>query len=99
MPRMIWDSHSSSMEEPNVDEKEQAMGFHISTTTMQGIFEGAHRWILGQVMDFNCPTWIFSLVLVKQLHFGQSRPPTLPHLSLVAPFVGSIMVVQGGVLL
>ncbi len=28
-PRMIWDSHSSSMEEPNADEKEQAMGFHI----------------------------------------------------------------------
>jgi len=50
-------------------------------------------------MDFNCLTWIFSLVLVKQLHFGQSHPPTLPHLSLVAPFVGSIMVVQGGVLL
>jgi hypothetical protein len=42
---------------------------------------------------------IFNLVLAEHLHFGQSRAPTPPHLSLVAPFVGSIMVVQGGVLL
>ncbi len=51
---MIWDSHSSSMENPNVDEKEQAMGFCTCTTTMQGIFEGTCRQILGQLphMDF-----------------------------------------------
>jgi hypothetical protein len=30
-PRMIWDSHSSSMEKLNVDEREWAMGFHIGT--------------------------------------------------------------------
>jgi hypothetical protein len=58
------------MEEPNVDEREHAMGFHIGTTTMEGIFERNHRWILGQIMDLNYLTWIFSLVLVKQLHFG-----------------------------
>jgi hypothetical protein len=58
------------MEEPNVDEREHAMGFRIGTTTMEGIFERTHRWILGQIMDLNYLTWIFSLVLVKQLHFG-----------------------------
>ncbi len=62
---MIWDSHSSSMEEHNVNEREWAMGFHIGTTTMQAIFKGARRRILGQIMDLNCLTWIFSLVLVK----------------------------------
>jgi len=67
---MIWDSHSSNMEERNVDEREQGMGFRIGTTTMEGISKRAHRWILGQVMDLNYLTWIFSLVLVKQLHFG-----------------------------
>jgi hypothetical protein len=41
------------MEEPNANEREDAMGFRTSTKTMQGIFKGAHRWILGQVMDFN----------------------------------------------
>ncbi len=47
-------------------------------------------------MDLNYLTWNFSLVLAKQLCFGQSHPPTPHHLSLVAPFVRSTMVVQGG---
>jgi hypothetical protein len=98
-PWMIWDSHSSSMEEPNVDEKEQAMGFHSNTTIVQGISERACRQILGQVMDLNYLTWIFSLVLVEQLRFGRSHPPTPPHLSFVAPFVGSVVVMQGGMML
>jgi hypothetical protein len=58
------------MEKPNVNEKEQAMKFCIDTIAVQGIFEGACKWILGQVMDFNCLTWIFSLVLAEQLCFG-----------------------------
>jgi len=53
------------MEKPNVDEKEKAMGFCIGTTIVQGIFEGACRQILGQVMDLNCLTWIFILVLAE----------------------------------
>jgi hypothetical protein len=33
-PWMIWDSQSFNMEEPNVNEREWAMGFNIGTTTM-----------------------------------------------------------------
>jgi len=40
-PRMIWDSHSSHLEEPNVNEKEWAMGFHTNTTTTPDLLEGA----------------------------------------------------------
>jgi hypothetical protein len=36
---MIWDSHSANMEEPNVVEREWAMGFHTNTIVVQGIFE------------------------------------------------------------
>jgi hypothetical protein len=72
---MIWDSHSSNMERPNANEKEQAMGLCTGTTIVQGIFEGVHKWILGQIMDFNCLTWIFNLVLAEQLCFGQLHPP------------------------
>jgi hypothetical protein len=53
----------------------------------------------GTSYGFNYLTWIFNLVLAKQLCFSQSNPPVLPHLSLVAPFVGSTMAVQGGVML
>jgi len=49
---MIWDSYSSNMEKPNVDEKERAMGFRTCTTTVQGIFKRTHKWILGQVMPY-----------------------------------------------
>jgi hypothetical protein len=90
---MIWDFHSFNMEEPNANEREWAMGFRTNTTIVQGISKGACRQILGQVMDFNYLTWIFNLVLAKQLRFGQSHPPTPPHLSFVAPFVGSSMAV------
>jgi hypothetical protein len=47
-------------------------------------------------MDFNCFTWIFCLVLAYELRFDQSHPPTPHHISLIAPFVGSIMSMQGG---
>ncbi len=62
---MIWDSHSFNMEKPNAHEGEQAMGFRINTTFVQGISKGTYRQILGQLMDLNCLTWIFNLVLAK----------------------------------
>jgi hypothetical protein len=34
---MIWDSHSSNMEEPNADEREWAMGFRIGTELCKAI--------------------------------------------------------------
>ncbi len=60
---MIWDSHSLNMEEPNAHEGEWAMGFHINTTFVQGISKGIYRRILGQLIDLNCLTRIFNLVL------------------------------------
>jgi hypothetical protein len=53
------------MEKPNVNEKEQAMGFCINTTTMQGISKRACSWIFEQVMDLNYLTWISNLVLAE----------------------------------
>jgi hypothetical protein len=49
---MVWDA-KSSCEELNVDERKQAMGFHISTTNVLGLSKRAHRQILGQVMDLD----------------------------------------------
>jgi hypothetical protein len=62
---MIWDSHSSHLEEPNVNEREWAMGFHTNTTTMPDLLEGARRHILKQIMDFNYLTWGFNFCLVE----------------------------------
>jgi hypothetical protein len=38
--------NSFTMEEPNVDEQEQAMGFCIGTIVVRGLFEGACRQLL-----------------------------------------------------
>jgi hypothetical protein len=59
---MIWNSHSLRLEEPNVDEREWVMGFHIGVF---GISKGVQKRILGQVINLNYLTWIFNLCLVK----------------------------------
>jgi len=52
--------------------------------------------ILGKVMDLNCFTCIFSLVLVEQKRFAQSHPPIPPHLPHVTPLAKTTMLMQGG---
>jgi hypothetical protein len=74
-PKMIWNSHSLQLKEPNIDEREQNMGSHI------GVFG-----ILGQVINFNYLTWIFSLCLVEWTHFAQFCPPNVAP--LLWPSVG-----------
>jgi hypothetical protein len=93
---MIWNSHSSQLEEPNIDERERAMGFHTGTTIVFGVSKGVHRHILGQVMDLNYLTWIFNLCLAKQTCFAQFSPPNPSHVSIVAPTIRTCMLVQVG---
>ncbi len=69
-PRMIWDLHSSSMEEPNVDEKERAMGFRTSTIVVQGFskeFVGG-LWISTTSHGFLTWYWQNSYVLANHTH-------------------------------
>ncbi len=97
-PKMIWDSNSSRVEEPNVDEQEQAMGFHIGTTTVQRFFKGTHRRILRQVMDLICLTWIFVLCWVEQVQFTQSFLPTHLSFTLLHLHLGQLCWCKGEVI-
>ncbi len=72
------------------------MGFRTSTIVVQSIFERVCRKILGQVMDLNYLTWIFNLVLAKQLHFGQSHPPIPPHPHLLHLLLDWLWQCKGG---
>jgi hypothetical protein len=65
-PRLVWDSTRQEMVEPNVDERERAMGFPTSTTNVHGISEQQRRFLLDQAMDLNCLTWVVSLVVAEQ---------------------------------
>lgn len=44
------------MEKPNVNEKEQTMGFHIGTTIVLDISKWTYRQLLGQVTDIEYVT-------------------------------------------
>jgi hypothetical protein len=70
------------------------MGFHINATTMPSIFEATCRQILGQVMDIDCLTWLFSLVLAKKTQLAQSCPHSHSTHTFVALLVGTTMLMQ-----
>jgi len=72
------------------------MGLYTTTTFVPNNFERARMQILGQVMDINYLTWIFSLTLAKQTHLAHCFPPTHPPHTCVAPPLGTTMLVQKG---
>jgi hypothetical protein len=45
-----WDANSFHMDELNVDERECAVGFCMSTIVVPNLSKGTQRWILGQIM-------------------------------------------------
>jgi hypothetical protein len=62
---LVWDSTTQEMVEPNVGERERAMGFFTSTTNVPGLSEHQRRFLLGQAMDVNYMTWIVLLVVAE----------------------------------
>jgi len=50
---LLWDTYSQQLVEPNLDEREHAMGFPIGVTSVLSISEASRRQVLGQAMDLN----------------------------------------------
>jgi hypothetical protein len=71
-PRLVWDSITQEMVEPNAEECERAMGFPTGTTQVPSISEQQRRFLLGQAMDLNCLTWVVSLVVAEKKHLASS---------------------------
>jgi len=63
--QLVWDTCLQRLVEPNVDERERAMGFPIGVTSVFSISKASRRQMLGQAMDLNCLTWIVSLGMVE----------------------------------
>jgi hypothetical protein len=40
-PELVWDTCSQRLVEPNIDEKEHAMGFLIGVTSIPSVFEAS----------------------------------------------------------
>jgi len=73
--------------EPNVDERESAIGFPTGVTSVPSIFKASHRQVLGQAMDMNCLTWIVSLGMAKQRQL-------IATFIIVTPLVSSLPTVM-----
>jgi hypothetical protein len=71
-PRLVWDSTTHEMVEPNTDERERAIGFPTGTTNVLGLSEHQRRFLLGQAMDLNYMIWIISLVVAEQKRLASS---------------------------
>ncbi|OAE34605.1 hypothetical protein AXG93_167s1160 [Marchantia polymorpha subsp. ruderalis] len=54
---LLWDSTLHQLVEPNVDEREHAMGFMTGVTAASLVSEASRRQVLGQAIDLNCLTW------------------------------------------
>jgi len=50
----------------------------------------------GASYEFQLPHMDFQLGLGRTITFSQSHPPTPPHISLVAPFIGLAWQCKGG---
>ncbi len=95
-PRMIWDSHSSSMEEPNVDEKEHAMGSTLAPQLCMAFFkEPVSRfwgklWISTTSHGFSAWSWQNNYVLANHTH------PFHPIFHLLHLLLGQLWWCKGG---
>ncbi len=72
--------------EPNINERERAMGFLTGVTSVPSIFEVSRRQVLGEAMDLNCLTWIVSLGMAEQ-HQLKATFVVVTHLVSSLPIV------------
>jgi hypothetical protein len=82
-PRLVWDTCSQRLVEPNADERKRAMGFPTRVTSIPSIFETSCRQVLGQAMDLNCLTWIINLGMVEQCQLRATSIVVTPFVSLL----------------
>ncbi|CAM6115131.1 unnamed protein product [Calypogeia fissa] len=93
-PGLVWDTGVQQLVEPNADERERAMGFSTGVTAVPSISEASRRQVLGQAMDLNCLTWIFSLGMAEQRRLRTAGVISRPLVSVLP--VGTLGAPAGG---
>lgn len=93
-PGLVWDTHVQQLVEPNADERERAMGFPTSVTSVPSLSEASRRQVLGQAMDLNCLSWIVSLGMAEQRRLRSTHVVVTPLVSLLP--IGTYEASAGG---
>ncbi len=84
---LVWDTCLQRLVEPNIDERERAMGFPTRVTLVPSISEVSCRQVLGQAMDLNYLTWIVSIGMAEQCQIKAT--------SIVVTFLVSLLPTSG----
>jgi hypothetical protein len=84
------------MEEPNVDDGEQTMGFYTNNVQCQIFQKVCESKFLVHVMDFNYLTWILSLGMAKYMFFAPLHQPSHPYFYCCTDSLYNHMLMQGG---
>jgi C-5 cytosine-specific DNA methylase len=94
-PGLVWDMRVQQLVEPTADERERAMGFTTGVTAVPSISEASRRHVLGQAMDLNCLTWIFSLGMAEQRRLRTTCVIERPLVMSTVP-TGTVEALAGG---
>ncbi|OAE25242.1 hypothetical protein AXG93_1420s1050 [Marchantia polymorpha subsp. ruderalis] len=92
-PRLLWNSIVHQLVEPNVDERERAMGFMTGVTATASVSEASRCQVLGQAMDLNSLTWIVGLGLADQRRLRVDLVVSTPLLSSLS--TGTVVAMNG----
>ena len=65
-PRLVWDTTTQRLEEPQADECECAIGFFTGTIVAPKMTEVQRRQVLGQAMDLTSMVWFIGVCLAIQ---------------------------------
>jgi hypothetical protein len=67
-PSLVYRHVSATWDEPNLEERERAMGFQIGTTSHTKVIRLEHNILLGRGMDLNSLTWLLVIGVLFQMY-------------------------------
>ena len=71
-PGMVWDEQLGHLTQPNVEERERAMGYPVGSTAAPGVSDQSRRSALGRAMDgWAMRAIIAAIILVSRSHKPQ----------------------------
>jgi hypothetical protein len=67
-PSLVYRHASTTWDEPNLEERERAMGFQAGTISHIKVTRLEHNTILGRGMDLNSLTWLLVTYVLFQMY-------------------------------
>jgi hypothetical protein len=86
-PGMVWDDHIRELREPNISERERALGYESGVTAHPELSTIDRHCITGRCMDLNALAGLFSICRALGVRNASSNNILPSHLSFLAHHV------------